>query len=44
MILLAKVWAIGYALLVFGVLLGLAVVVRPSRRKPEKQRKFSSLG
>jgi hypothetical protein len=43
MILLAKVWAIGYALLVLGVLLGVVVVARPSRRKTEKQRKFSSL-
>ena len=43
MILLAKVWVIGYALLVLGILLGLAVVARPSRRKPDKVRKFSNL-
>jgi len=43
MILLAKVWAVGYVLLVLGVILGVVVVARPSCRKPEKQRKFSSL-
>jgi hypothetical protein len=36
MILLAKVWAIGYVLVVLGVALGLAVVARPSGRKPWK--------
>jgi hypothetical protein len=32
-ILLAKVWAIGYVLVILGVTLGLTVVARPSGRK-----------
>jgi hypothetical protein len=36
--LLAKAWVIGYLLALLGVGLGLAVVVRPSRRKQEKRR------
>lgn len=35
--LLAKLWAIGYALLILCIILGIAAVVRPSRRKPEKK-------
>jgi hypothetical protein len=35
-LLLAKIWAIGYSLLVLCIILGVAAIVRPSRRKPEK--------
>jgi hypothetical protein len=38
LILLGKAWAVGYVLVALGVLLGIAVVARPSRRKKDKRR------
>ncbi len=35
--LLAKVWAFGYALVILGIILGGVAIARPSRRKPEKK-------
>jgi hypothetical protein len=37
-ILLGKAWAIGYILVILGVILGVAVVGRPTNRKKEKRR------
>jgi hypothetical protein len=33
LILLAKIWAIGYAIVILSVIVGVAVVARPSGRK-----------
>ncbi len=38
MILFAKAWAIGYAIAILGVALGLVVVCRPSGRKAPRKR------
>lgn len=36
--LLGKIWALGYALTILAVVLGIAAVGIPSRRKKEKRR------
>ncbi|MDP6446836.1 MAG: hypothetical protein QGG36_02945 [Pirellulaceae bacterium] len=36
-VVLAKVWALGYALVFLGILLGLVPLAWPSRRKAEKK-------